>query len=527
MSTIQKFALAWRAAFTRTPSTQLSVYPRIVVDMGPKEQSEVRTTLETELQGLGPLLRRFEEKFRIKLSLEPRIDGSALVNPFDSSLVVADGVRERSSVREDRIAAGSPEEAAAHGLAAFLDVTRGHAAPRDDIDYSKDGLNRIGNTFLSVQQDGAVVSSVGPNSLMDLKSSTAQLWAVDPLFWATLHGTEQKVRNAFTTQYTARYHSPQMVRALLEAQLEWLLANPSELRNLNDPEARLTAQKRALKEQFFPALQAQYEAKKALINADHVPKIDDITADLDRDIPDIPTDIIAHHDDYKILGIYVPTEQLAQIPAAGDSVYVAIETRKYVPVEHSSESTSTPRATSTRLEKIPVTLLAEKTDAVFSGLNGSLTLAPCIHNEVGDKAQRVKLNLFVQMTSASNPNDGFHPSGAAGALFENEGGFVAVGHKVYAVVAKDVIDPLVTTVQASLEGTNFKPSEITPNWIIGHLVDKGLITYVDSSKLKEVIADANANDALISELSYEAKKPKVVFSQPGGRSRPQGEVLVA
>jgi len=187
MNIIPEFFGAWQQTLTRTPLTTLTIYPRIVVDMGSKEQSEVRTTFETELQGLGELLHRFQRRFRIQLSLQPRIDGSALVNPYDSSIVVADGVKERRSIREDKIAAGNEQEARLYGLAAFLDTVRGHAAPRDDIDYDQAGLNEIGRTFLAIQKDGAVVSSVGPNSLIELKNSTEQLWAVDPVFWATLH----------------------------------------------------------------------------------------------------------------------------------------------------------------------------------------------------------------------------------------------------------------------------------------------------------------------------------------------------
>jgi hypothetical protein len=479
--------------------------------MGAQEQGEVGTTLETELQGLGPLLRRFEERFRIQLSPQAKINGSALVNPFDSSLVVADGVRERRTIRKDKIESSNAHEAVLHGLAAFLDITRGHAAPRDDIDYDQGGLNRIGDTFLALQEDGAIVSSVGPNSLMDLKGSTKQLWAVDPIFWATLHGTPQKVRDAHTTQYTARYHSPQMVRALLEAQLEWLLANPRELRKLGDPEARLAAQKRVLEEQFFPRLQREFERKQFSIHSTHKPQITDITASIDRLIPDMPPDIITHHDDYKILGFYVANDQLDQLPNTGTAAYVTLEARRYV-----SEDNGT--ATAVRLERVPVTLAVERTDAAFSGKVGTLTLPPCIHSDAGNEGGRTKFNLFVQMTSASNPNSGFHPSGAAGSLFEKEGGFVAVGHKVHAIVARDIIDQLVENLRESHIGGELE-SQITPNWVIGWLVEKGYIAYVDSSKLHDATKTADLTNALAAKMDFDLRSPRTYAIEPGSHQR--------
>lgn len=521
MSTLNEFIGYARNLITRTPAQPLAVHPHIVVDMGAKEQAEIQTTVDKEFQNLGGLLQQFEQRFRIRVQPNVRLRGSALVNPFDSSIVVADSVRENQSIFTDQHDAANQSKAVAQGLALLLESVRGHAAPRDDIDYSQSGINQIGQSHVALLKSGQLVLSVGPNSLMDLKGDVARLWEVDPLFWAALHGKPSAIENGVNTQYTARYHSPQMVRALFESQLEWLLQNPRELPKLADPAAIPGLQARILQESFFPKLQREFAAKRAVIAqarpkaAEQAPLLREITGQKEAAIPDLPIDIITHHDDYKILGIYVPKQDLQQLPEAGQSVYVAIETRRYVTEDK-------PGAAASRLERIPVTLAAERTNAVFSGLNGTLTLAPCVHGDAGDVDGRVKLNLFVQMTSAANPTDGFHPSGAAGGLFEHEsGGFIAVGHKVYALVAKDLVDPVVAAVNGELENAGVRESsdiagarKVDANWAITQLVDRGLINYVDTAPLKATLGNANALNELVGELYAEARKPRQVINNP-------------
>src|ERR1700752_784874 len=53
---IERFRAAANGFATPLPPLPLTVYPRIVVDMGKQEQQEVLTTFETELQRLGELL---------------------------------------------------------------------------------------------------------------------------------------------------------------------------------------------------------------------------------------------------------------------------------------------------------------------------------------------------------------------------------------------------------------------------------------------------------------------------------------
>jgi hypothetical protein len=514
---LNRFKTACREIFYRLPPLPLTIYPRLIVDMGALEQGEVRRTIESEFQSLGLLLQRFEKRFHIRMAFAHQVEESPLVNAIASSYVTGDRVRSAHNVREDKIAVGDETTALVYGLAGLFENIRGHVAPRDDVAHDDGSLNRIGSSFLALQDDGQVVVSVGPNSLMDIKGTTQHLWAIDPAFWAVTHGTPRNIRDAFNTQYTARFHSPQLLRLLTETQMEWLLENPKEISKVKKAGSRALLQRRIIEEAFIPKLHKLYEKNRLLMESllkgqlkegavFSPPQILDITERRDAAVPDIPGDIVAQRDNFGIIGFYVPKSQVDQICAPGESVYVTLETREYNYID-------TKTARGTHLKIIPVTQLAQRTDAIFSGLKKILTLAPCIHSEAGDIAeQRVKLDLFVQMGSTDNPIDGFNSRGAAAALFAaNDNRFVEVGHKVYAVVDRHLIDPIVAAIA---KNPRVDLEQITPNWVIMELVERGEITYIDVSQLQETMADSEKRAKLIDDLTYTAPKqaPKVLVT---------------
>lgn len=486
----------------RKAAVPLPLFPTLFVDMGPEEQNEVKTTLRAEFQTLGPLLARFERRFGIQLRPEPRVVGADLVNPFAGSLVLAGDAKGRDDVRRDR-AKGREwrgDEETLAGLSILLESLRGHVAPRDDVPDAS-GLNAIGATFLALTTSGRLISSVGPNSLMGVGTDNiTKLWSIPPHYWAALHDDPSAVTHARDTQYTARYHSPQILAFTFISTLNWLCNHPDDINRVGTEEGRRELQERILQEQFFSELERRLQHNARLILQNDLegtlPTIQDITDRKAEAVPPLPPDIVTHRDEFNIAGFVVDRKFLDSLET-NEEVYVTVETRRYKP-GHTPEGVA-----SVKLKRQNVTLKATKQESVFSGRLGELVLAPCIHNGNADPT-RAKVNLFVQMRSAGDPAFGFHPSGGAARLYEKEGHFVAVGNKIPAAVPARLIDPLLEEVRKAVPSTE-KEHPLSANWLIERLIERNLVRFTDSSWLETVLEAGEEATGLIKSLTQEGR----------------------